>query len=202
MPLAFFCTLFFRYRKKSVSAPWDGQSPSAPESARHSPPGARGLRLQAHQRAFRSPFGILRATEAGEKPIGLQASIHAAARASFPTRGQGVCACRRTKGLSARPLETFGHRSWREPIGRQPHHPRRSRRVNPPQRGIAYSKVVFCHASRVAFRSPPCTPFGSPPEAIERPIGLQALLPRRSRRVNPRRGLCLPPSLLPFFLLY
>ena len=39
VPLAFFCTLFFRHRKKSVSAPWDGQSQSAPESARHSPPG-------------------------------------------------------------------------------------------------------------------------------------------------------------------
>ena len=39
VPLAFFCTLFFRHRKKSVSAPWDGQSLSAPESARHSPPG-------------------------------------------------------------------------------------------------------------------------------------------------------------------
>ena len=39
VPLAFFCTLFFRHRKKSVSAPWDGKSQSAPESARHSPPG-------------------------------------------------------------------------------------------------------------------------------------------------------------------
>ena len=37
VPLAFFCTLFFRHRKKSVSAPWDGKSLSAPESARHSP---------------------------------------------------------------------------------------------------------------------------------------------------------------------
>ena len=60
VPLAFFCTLFFRHRKKSVSAPWDGQSQSAPESARQTLP------------------------------------------------GQGVCACGRTKGLSARPLETFG----------------------------------------------------------------------------------------------
>ena len=25
VPLAFFCTLFFRHRKKSVSAPWDGK---------------------------------------------------------------------------------------------------------------------------------------------------------------------------------
>ena len=28
MPLAFFCTLFFRHRKKSVRAPWDGKSHS------------------------------------------------------------------------------------------------------------------------------------------------------------------------------
>ena len=93
VPLAFFCTLFFRHRKKSVSAPWDGQSQSAPESARQAP-------------SKRNCFG----------------------------------------------------------------------------------KVVAHDASRVAFRSPPCTPFGSPPEAIERPIGLQALLPRRSRRVNPHRA--------------
>ena len=38
VPLAFFCTLFFRHRKKSVSAPWDGKSQSAPESARQAPP--------------------------------------------------------------------------------------------------------------------------------------------------------------------
>ena len=28
VPLAFFCTLFFRHRKKSVNAPWDGKSHS------------------------------------------------------------------------------------------------------------------------------------------------------------------------------
>ena len=39
VPLAFFCTLFFRPRKKSVSAPWDGKSQLAPESARQAPPG-------------------------------------------------------------------------------------------------------------------------------------------------------------------
>ena len=44
VPLAFFCTLFFRHRKKSVSAPWDGQSQSAPESARQSPPKGNFLR--------------------------------------------------------------------------------------------------------------------------------------------------------------
>ena len=95
VPLAFFCTLFFRWRKKSVSAPWDGQSQSAPESARQAP-----------------------------------------------------------------------------------------------SMGNSLGKVVTHDASRVAFRSPPCTPFGSPTEAIERPIGLQALLPRRNRRINPhQRGI-------------
>ena len=89
VPLAFFCTLFFRHRKKSVSAPWDGKSQFAPESARQTPPGA----------------------------------------------GQGYA-----------PAGALG-----------------------------------------AFRSPP-VPFGSPPEAIERSIGLQALSPRRSRRVIPHRG--------------
>ena len=87
VPLAFFCTLFFRHRKKSVSVPWDGKSQSAPESARQAPP------------------------------------------------GQGYA-----------PAGALG-----------------------------------------AFRSPP-VPFGSPLEAIERPIGLQALLPRRSRRVSPHHG--------------
>ena len=65
VPLAFFCTLFFRHRKKSVSAPWDGQSQSAPESARQAP--GRSMRLRAHQRAFRSPFGNLRAGLAPKK---------------------------------------------------------------------------------------------------------------------------------------
>ena len=38
------------------------------------------------------------------------------------------------------------------------------------------------------FPSFPPVPFGSPTETIERPIGLQALSPRRSRRVRPRHG--------------
>ena len=83
VPLAFFCTLFFRHRKKSVSAPWDGKSQFAPESARQAP-----------------------------------------------------------------------------------------------SRGIFHGKVVAYRCKQGAFRSPP-VPFSSPLEAIERSIGLQALLPRR-----------------------
>ena len=49
-----------------------------------------------------------------ERPIGLQALLLRRSRRVNPHPGQGVCACGRTKGLSARPLETFGHRSWRE----------------------------------------------------------------------------------------
>ena len=87
VPLAFFCTLFFRHRKKSVSAPWDGKSQSAPESARQTPP-AGGVRLRAHQRAFRSPFGNLRSPlEAIERPIGLQALLPRRSRHVRPRRG-------------------------------------------------------------------------------------------------------------------
>ena len=38
------------------------------------------------------------------------------------------------------------------------------------------------------FPSFPPVPFGSPPKAIEHSMGLQALLPRRSRRVMPHWG--------------
>ena len=56
VPLAFFCTLFFRHRKKSVSAPWDGKSQFAPESARQAPPKGnflgRGFSLRSKQGGF------------------------------------------------------------------------------------------------------------------------------------------------------
>ena len=56
VPLAFFCTLFFRHRKKSVSAPWDGKSLSAPESARQSP--AMGIYLRQSCRLQLQAGGI------------------------------------------------------------------------------------------------------------------------------------------------
>ena len=106
VPLAFFCTLFFRHRKKSVSAPWDGQSQSAPESARQAPLGAgQGFAPAGALGAFRSPpvpFGS--PLEAIERPIGLQALL-----------------------------------------------PRRSRRVNPRPRGIAYGKVVVYRCKQGGF---------------------------------------------------
>ena len=44
---------------------------------------------------------------------------------------------------------------------------------------------------------PPCTPFGSPSEAIECPIGLQALLPRQNRRVKPSPLISTPSARTP-----
>ena len=49
--------------KESTSPLGAAAPPTAPESARQSPPGTRGLRPRAHQRAFRSPFGNLRASK-------------------------------------------------------------------------------------------------------------------------------------------
>ncbi len=62
----------------------------APYSAHHSPPGARGMRLWAHQRAFRSPFGNLRAPKLARKPMRRQVPIRAVVGASIPTRARGM----------------------------------------------------------------------------------------------------------------
>ena len=93
VPLAFFCTLFFRHRKKSVSAPWDGQSLSAPESARQAP--SKGIFLrQGCQLCCNAgwlsarplhPFGS--PPEAIERPMGRPVPIRAGVGASGPHRG-------------------------------------------------------------------------------------------------------------------
>ena len=108
VPLAFFCTLFFRHRKKSVSAPWDGQSQSAPESARQAPPKGnflgRGFSLRSKQGGFPlapcTPFGS--PAETIECPMGRQVPIRAGVGASGPAGG-GVCACGRTGGFPLAP---------------------------------------------------------------------------------------------------
>ena len=162
VPLAFFCTLFFRHRKKSVSTPWDGQSQSAPESARPSPPGGGELRLRAHWGL--SSGQTIGAVRTAVRPACCLPELRVAHRR------------RRVYPLDDGELFKFNLKS--SVCQRQTGLPK----GNPP--------CVF-----PSF--PPCTPFGSPSEAIERPIGLQALFPRRGRRVRPRQGLCLPPCPLP-----
>ena len=89
MPLAFFCTLFFRHRKKSVSAPWDG-SPTTRAVV-----GAsilrRGSRIMSQSGAFHAP-----------DPLGAAAPLPLRSRRVNPRPGQRVCVCGRTKGLFAR----------------------------------------------------------------------------------------------------
>ena len=177
VPLAFFCTLFFRHRKKSVSAPWDGQSQSAPESARQALPGefltAKLLLIDASRGLSARPlhpFGS--PTETIERPIGLQVLLPRRSRRVKPRQGEFLRqSCRlllQAGWLSARPPAP--------PSGR-------TRRA---EQGVAPAGALG------AFRSPPCTPFGSPLEAIERPIGLQALSLHRLRRATPRQSKTTP----------
>ena len=101
VPLAFFCTLFFRHRKKSVSAPWDGQSQSAPESARQTLIGKRGLAPAG------APKGFPRGKQSARPALPcapLVVCLNSGALTAF-----GGCAHWARASLCS-PLETFGHR--------------------------------------------------------------------------------------------
>ena len=79
------------------------------------------------------------ASKASTAPSGRQPDHPRRSRRVMLQPRQGVCAYRRTKGLSVRPLETFGHRSWRETHRTVSLSPRRSRRL--PRRGFLYGKA-------------------------------------------------------------
>ena len=89
------------------------------------------------------------ASKESTAPIGAAAPPSAPESArQAPNRKMG-CACGRTKGLSARPLETFGYRSWREIPRTVSPNSRRSRRVDLP--GIA----AVCQRKRSFARRRP-----------------------------------------------
>ena len=89
------------------------------------------------------------ASKESTAPIGAAAPPSAPESArQAPNRKMG-CACGRTKGLSARPLETFGYRSWREIPRTVSPDSRRSRRVDLP--GIA----AVCQRKRSFARRRP-----------------------------------------------
>ena len=143
VPLAFFCTLFFRHRKKSVSAPWNGKSHSR-AGVGASSPGRNFLRqscpsmtqavglssgqtIGAARTAVRSACCLpeLRVISAfGGQPTGL----------IFPS----VPPCTPSVSPTQKPI-------------RQVPPPRRSRRVNP-HRGIFTAKLAFPAACRGAFK--------------------------------------------------
>ena len=127
------------------------------------------------------------ASKESTPPSGRQPHHSRRSRRVRPQSGQWVCACGRTKGLSARPLETFGHRRWRNPIGRQI-----------PTRAVVGASIptrgrgMRLQAHQRAFRSP----FGNlrAPKVAE-PHRTTNSNPRRSQRVQPRRY-CLTRKLL------
>ena len=149
--------------------------------------------------------------------MGRPAPTRAGVGASGPTGGRaGVCACGRTRGLSARHPVPFGSplEAIERPIGLQALLPRRSRRVNPRQRGIAYGKVVVyrCKQGWLSARSP-LHPLRAPhsarkPQGLKhcsrqdyegfhfrrQTIGSRQANHRQSRglRLRARWGLCLP----------
>ena len=213
MPLAFFCTLFFRHRKKSVSVPWDGQSQSAPESARQAPPRAgQGFAPAGALGAFRSPpvpFGS--PPEAIERPIGLQALLSRRSRRVRPRQrgiSYGKVVVYRCKqggfprgkqsarfALPCVPLVVClnsgsltacgGCAHWAHASLRSPQSPS-GRSWRKTQRGINIPAE-----KQGAFRSPPCTPFG--PHSARKMRGKQsgknvgAFIKANNRRANPRR---------------
>ena len=159
VPLAFFCTLFFRHRKKSVSAPWDGQSQSAPESARQSPP--RGfaygkvVAYRCKQGAFRSPPAPLRiASEVNEYPMKVispsltpESARHSPSKGNF--LGRGFSLRSKQGGFPLAPLHPLriANRSNRAPLGTASPNSRRGEFLT--------AKLSFNEAMQGAFRSPP-----------------------------------------------
>ena len=88
VPRAFFGT-FFRFERKYC--PLRGGSPTVRAGVGALVPVARGMRQRAHQRAFRSPFGNLRAPKVGEKPIKWQVPIRAGVDAAHTAMRSAFC---------------------------------------------------------------------------------------------------------------
>ena len=99
-----------------------------------------------------------------ERPIGLQALLPRRSRRVIPLPEQGVCACGRTKGLSARPLETFGHQSWREPHRTASSSTLAGVGASIPTRGKGYAPAGALEASLGANhrRGPHCRALSTP----------------------------------------
>ena len=148
-----------------------------------------------------------------ERPMGRPVPIRAGVGASGPAKGElltaklSIIAASRVAFRSP-PCTPFGesaypHRTGVCASGRVGGFPRGKQSAQP---ALPCVPLVVClnsgsltafggciHWIPASLRSLP-DPFGSPPEAIERPIGLQALPPRRGRRVRPRQGNCLRQS--------
>ena len=124
--------------------------------------------------------------ESTTPPRGGSPTTRAGVGASIPT-GAGVCACGHTKGLSARPLETFGHRSWRETHRTASPNPHCSRRIMPPVGN--FLRQSCCSPTQAGgFPLAPCTPSDRSRRNFD---GMNREL---SSGANHRRGPYPPPS--------
>ena len=117
-------------------------------------------RQNGHKRAFsrsRRAAGFLLHTflspskEKCERPIGRQVPLPRRSRRVILHPGKGVCSRGLTKGLSARPLETFGHRSWREPRGTPNPTPQPESTHQAPSSESSYGIVVVHRCRQGAF---------------------------------------------------
>ena len=102
---------------KQINVPVGRQVPIRAVVGASIPPGARGMHLRAHQRAFRSPFENLRATEAGRKPIGRQPHQPCCSQRAIPP---GI-----TKRLPAGIPFPAGRRLYFQSLSPSPHPPLR-----------------------------------------------------------------------------
>ena len=148
MPHAFFGT-FFRVERKYY--PPSGRQPHLSRRSRRVNP-LRGKEYAPAGAPKGFPLALWKPsdTEAGEKTRGQQVPPRAGVGASIST-GAGACACRRTKGLSARPLETFGHRSWQETKRAASPTSRAGVSASIPLAEILYDKADVCRCMQVTF---------------------------------------------------
>ena len=84
VPLAFFCTLFFRHRKKSVSAPWDTKSHSRAVVGASVPTRGKGYAPAGSPKGFPLVLWKPSGTEAGENPMGHQIPLPSQSRRTKP----------------------------------------------------------------------------------------------------------------------
>ena len=174
VPLAFFCTLFFRHRKKSVSAPWDGKSHSRAGVGASCPRqgfayGKVDFSRRLHGLSSRQTIGAARTAV---RSAGCLPELRVIS--AFGGQPTGLTF------LSVPPCTPSGHR---KKVCSKPRL-RRSRRVSSPRQGNRPSSgTLRCKRGLSAYTS---YPFGLSKEKRERPMRRQAPNPRRSLRVNPR----------------
>ena len=84
VPLAFFCTLFFRHRKKRVSAPWDTKSHSRAVVGASVSTRGKGYAPAGSPKGFPLVLWKPSGTEAGENHIGHQIPLPGQSRRTKP----------------------------------------------------------------------------------------------------------------------